>query len=180
MTAQPAPVAAEKLTKIRFLLTDVDGVLTNGDLHYDHAGNESKVFHVLDGAGFAYWHRAGFASGFLSGRPCAAVEHRARHLKIHEVHLGNLDKLPVLLDIAARWELQLDEIAYIGDDLLDLAVLRQVGLAVTVPNGRPEVHAAADFITATPGGRGVVREVVEMLLKAKGMWDEVVATDGRA
>ena len=169
----------EQLTRIRFLLTDVDGVLTDGRLYFDHAGNESKVFHVLDGAGLAYWHRAGFKSGFLSGRDCPAVLHRATSLKVDEVHLGKLDKMPVVETIAANHRLKLDEIAYIGDDLLDVPVLRRVGFAVSVPNGRPEVHESAHYVTETPGGQGALREVVEVILKAKKMWDDVVASDGR-
>ena len=170
----------EQLDRIRFLLTDIDGVLTDGRLYFDHAGHETKVFHVLDGAGFAYWHRAGFLSGFLSGRDCEAVVHRAAGLGVTEIHLGNLDKVPVLEAIAEKHGLALDEFAYIGDDLLDLPVLRRVGFAVSVANGRPEVRDQAHYVTETPGGRGAVREVVELLLKAKGLWDDVVARDGRS
>ena len=175
-----SPPGDDRLARIRFLLTDVDGVLTDGRLHFDHQGNETKVFHVHDGAAFAYWHRAGFGSGFLSGRDCPAVVHRAAGLGIAEVHLGNLDKLPVAEEIARRRGLEMYEIAYIGDDLLDLPVLRRVGFAAAVPNGRPEVRAVAHYVTAVAGGAGAVREVVEIILKAKGLWDDVVATDGRA
>ena len=169
----------ERLAPIRFLLTDVDGVLTDGRLYFDHAGNETKVFHVLDGAAFAYWHRSGFQSGLLSGRDCPAVVHRAESSGIEEVHLGKLDKLPALLDIQTRHGLELDEIAYIGDDLLDLPVLRKVGFSATPPNGRPELREFVHYVTKTPGGFGAVREVVEMILKAKGLWEQIMATDGR-
>lgn len=177
----PPPDAAQtaRLARIRFLLTDVDGVLTDGRLYFDHAGNETKVFHVLDGAAFAYWHRSGFASGFLSGRNCPAVVQRATSLGVGEIHLGKLDKLPALLDIQQRLGLDLDEIAYIGDDLLDLPVLEKVGLAATVPNGRQEVKERVHLVTETRGGHGALRELVESILKAKGLWERVVATDGR-
>jgi 3-deoxy-D-manno-octulosonate 8-phosphate phosphatase (KDO 8-P phosphatase) len=167
------------MERVRFLLTDVDGVLTDGRLYFDHLGNETKVFHVLDGAGFAYWHRSGFQSGFLSGRDCPAVVQRATSLGVGEIHLGKLDKLPALLDIQERLGLELDEIAYLGDDLLDLPVLTRVGLSVTVPNGRQEVKDRVHLVTRTKGGHGALRELVEYILKAKGIWDRVVAMDGR-
>lgn len=176
---RPNQTLAERLARIRFLLTDVDGVLTDGRLYFDHAGNEMKVFHVLDGAAFAYWHRSGFQSGILSGRDCPAVIRRAESNGITEIHLGKLDKVPALLDIKSRLDLEFEEIAYIGDDLLDLPVLREVGFSATPPNGRPEVRAAVHYVTETPGGFGAVREVVEMILKAKGLWDQIMATDGR-
>lgn len=169
-----------QLERIQFLLTDVDGVLTDGRLYFDHEGNETKVFHVHDGAAFAYWRRAGLKSGFVSGRDCPAVLHRARGLQIDEIHLGHLDKMPVVEAIAARHGLELDEIAYVGDDLLDLPVLTQVGFGAAVSNARPEVRARVHYVTETPGGRGAVREVVELILKAKGVWDDIVAADGLA
>jgi 3-deoxy-D-manno-octulosonate 8-phosphate phosphatase (KDO 8-P phosphatase) len=169
----------ERLNRIRFLLTDVDGVLTDGRLHFDHEGNESKVFHVFDGAAYAYWHRAGFGSGFLSGRDSPPVQHRATELRIEEIHLGHLDKLPVVMEIAQRRGLEMDEIAYVGDDLLDLPVLAAVGFAASVANARPEVKERVHYVTETPGGQGAVREIVELILQAKGLWDGVVASDGR-
>jgi 3-deoxy-D-manno-octulosonate 8-phosphate phosphatase (KDO 8-P phosphatase) len=169
----------DRLNRIRFLLTDVDGVLTDGRLYFDHEGNESKVFHVFDGAALAYWHRAGFASGFLSGRECAPVHHRAASLHVEEIHLGHLDKLPVLEEIAKRRGLDMAEIAYMGDDLLDLPVLAQVGFAASVANGRPEVRERVHYVSETPGGQGALREIVELILKAKNLWDGVVASDGR-
>jgi 3-deoxy-D-manno-octulosonate 8-phosphate phosphatase (KDO 8-P phosphatase) len=171
--------ANEQLNRIRFLLTDVDGVLTDGQLYFDHEGNESKVFHVHDGAAFAYWRRAGFKSGFVSGRECPAVLHRAKALHIDEIHLGHLDKLPVVQSIAIRHGLEFDEIAYVGDDLLDLPVLAEVGFSASVSNGRPEVRDRVHYVTETPGGRGAIREVIEFILKAKGLWDNVVDSDGR-
>jgi 3-deoxy-D-manno-octulosonate 8-phosphate phosphatase (KDO 8-P phosphatase) len=174
----PDPDNHARMARVKFLLTDVDGVLTDGRLYFDHAGNEIKVFHVLDGAGFAYWHRAGFRSGFLSGRSCPAVVQRATSLRVEEVHVGARDKLPVLLDIQERLGLDPAEIAYIGDDLLDLSVLARVGLSVTVPNGRDEVKERVHLVTRTPGGQGAVRELVEALLQAKGLWASVVASGG--
>lgn len=165
----------EQLQRIRFLLTDVDGVLTDGRLYFDHHGNEFKVFHVYDGAGLAYWQRAGLKSGFLSGRHCVPVQKRAEALRIDEVFLGHLDKLPVLEDIVTRYGLDPEDVAYIGDDVLDLPVLERVGLSVAVPNGRPELFPRVDYVTTTRGGEGAVREVIEMILKAKGLWDDLIA-----
>lgn len=168
----------DQLASIRFLLTDVDGVLTDGRLVFDSEGNESKVYHVHDSAGFAYWHRAGFKAGMLSGRQSAAVVHHANSLGIKEVHLGHLDKMPIVLEIAQRQDLELHEIAYIGDDLLDIPVLQAVGFAASVSNGRREVLDVVHYVTNAAGGSGALREVVEHLLQAKGLWQGVVAGDG--
>jgi 3-deoxy-D-manno-octulosonate 8-phosphate phosphatase (KDO 8-P phosphatase) len=169
----------EQLRRIRCLLTDVDGVLTDGRIHLNEAGEESKAFHVHDAAGLFYWHRAGGMTGFISGRLGKMVEKRARDLKVAEVHLGQLDKLPVLQDILQRHELMAEEVAYVGDDLVDLPVLAAVGFAVTVPNARIEVRERVHYVTKTHGGAGALREVIEILLKAQGKWDEVVRKGGR-
>ncbi len=169
----------EQLRRIRCLLTDVDGVLTDGRIHLNEAGEESKTFHVHDAAGLVYWHRTGGLSGFVSGRKGKMVEKRARDLNVQEVHLGQLDKLPVLEDIMTRHELLAEEIAYIGDDLVDLPVLAAVGFAVTVPNARSEVRERVHYVTETRGGDGALREVVEILLKAHGKWEDLVRKGGR-
>lgn len=168
----------ELLGGVRLLLVDVDGVLTDGRLHFDHAGNEVKAFHVHDAAGIVYWHRAGGLSGFVSGRSAPVVADRARELGVHEVHLGRLDKLPVYEDIVARRGLRPAEVAYVGDDLLDLPILKRVGFAVAPPDARVEVRDRVHHVTATRGGFGAVREVVEILLRARGAWDEVVEKGG--
>ena len=168
----------DQLATIKMLLTDVDGVLTDGRVYFDGDGNELKVLHVHDAAGIVYWHRAGGISGFLSGRGGKVVKDRARELGVHEVHLNTHDKSAALDEVLERRGLSVEEVAYIGDDLLDLSVLRRVGLAISVPNGRPEAQAIAHFVTSSPGGDGAVREVVELLLKARGIWDEVVRKGG--
>ena len=166
------------LQGISLLLTDVDGVLTDGRIHFDGAGHELKTFHVHDGAGLVYWHRAGGLSGFLSGRRSQVVKERGEELGVHELHLGRLDKRPVLEDILARRRLDATAVAYIGDDLADLPVLQIVGFAVTVPNARPEVLDHVHHVTGVPGGQGAIREVVELLLKAQGKWNDVVRRGG--
>jgi 3-deoxy-D-manno-octulosonate 8-phosphate phosphatase (KDO 8-P phosphatase) len=170
---------ADALGRIRMILTDVDGVLTDGRIHFDASGNESKSFHVHDAAGLIYWHRSGGLSGFLSGRDAPIVRARATEIGVHEVHLGHLDKLPVFEEIAVRLGLEAEQIAYVGDDLLDLPVLRCVGLAAAPADARPEVRSAVHHVTGAVGGTGVLREVVELLLRARGAWDEVVRKGGR-
>jgi 3-deoxy-D-manno-octulosonate 8-phosphate phosphatase (KDO 8-P phosphatase) len=166
------------LAEIRLLLMDVDGVLTDGSIHIDGSGQEVKTFHVHDGAGLVYWHRAGGLSGFVSGRRSKVVTERAAELGVHEVHLGSMHKMPIVEDILARRALGPEQIAYVGDDISDIPVLRVAGFAATVPEARPEVFEHVHHVTAAPGGRGAIREVVELLLKARRAWDDVLRRGG--
>lgn len=168
------------LRAIEFLLLDVDGVLTDGRIHIDIEGREYKSFHVHDAAGIVYWHRAGGRSGFLSGRSGEIVERRAKELGVHDVVLGRTDKAQAFDELLNRQDLTAERICYVGDDLLDLPILRQVGFAVTVPEARPEVLAAAQFVTERSGGFGAARDVIEELLRARGVWQNVVDKGGRA
>ena len=167
------------LRNIEFLLLDVDGVLTDGRVHFDFEGREYKSSHVHDAAGIVYWHRAGGRSGFLSGRGGEIVERRARDLGVHDVVLGRIDKSTAFAEILQRQNLTPDQVAYVGDDLLDLPVLQQVGFAATVPEARREVLAQAQFVTERSGGFGAARDVIEELLRARGVWQNVVDKDGR-
>ena len=167
------------LGNIRMLLTDVDGVLTDGHIHFDGEGREVKTFHVHDGAGMVYWHRAGGLSGFVSGRGSEVVKERGKELGVHEMYLGRLDKITVIEEIAARRQLELGQIAYVGDDLADLPALKVVGFAATVPQGRPELFDHVHHITRVPGGKGAIREIIEILLQARGKWDDVVRQGGQ-
>jgi 3-deoxy-D-manno-octulosonate 8-phosphate phosphatase (KDO 8-P phosphatase) len=171
--------AAEVLRGIQFLLLDVDGVLTDGRVHFDFEGREYKSFHVHDAAGIVYWHRHGGRSGLLSGRGGDIVRRRAEELGVHDVILGRVDKGAAFEELLERQQLDPSHIAYVGDDLLDLPVLRRVGFAATVPEARPEVLQAAQFVSRRSGGFGAVRDVVEELLKARGVWHQVVEKDGR-
>ncbi len=170
--------ARADLSAIALLLTDVDGVLTDGRLQFDGDGRELKVFHVHDGAGLVYWHRCGGLSGFVSGRGSKIVEDRARELGVHEVWLRCMDKRAALDDILSRRKLPPSAVAYLGDDLLDLPVMQVVGFAVSVPNGREEVRAAAHYVTNARGGEGALREVIELLLRAQHKWEQVVNKGG--
>ena len=174
---RPDPAA---LAAIELLLLDVDGVLTDGRIWFDADGREYKSFHVHDAAGIVYWHRAGGRSGFLSGRGGDIVERRARELGVHELVLKRIDKAAALHEILARQKVAPAQTAYVGDDLLDLPVLREVGFAATVPEARPEVAAACHFVTHRSAGFGAVRDVVEELLRARGVWHRVLERDGRA
>ena len=173
------PSLRERLAKVRLLLLDVDGVLTDGKLYFDAEGRETKIFHVHDGSGLVYWRRLGFCSALLSGRDSPAVRARAKGLRIDEVHLGLKTKLEAFEEILVRRDLSPEESLYMGDDLLDLPVLRAAGVAVTVPQGRPQVKAVCDYVTKAGAGEGAVREVVENLLVAKGLFQKILAVDGQ-
>lgn len=152
---------------IRLLLLDVDGVLTDGRIIYDADGRESKAFHIHDGLGINRLRAAGCLVGFLSGRASAAVERRAKELDVTIICQGVDDKLAVYEQILADHRLSDHEVAYVGDDLPDLAVLGRVGLAVAVASAQPAVRRAAHWVTGLPGGEGAVREVTELLLAAR-------------
>jgi len=159
-----------KARKIKLLLLDIDGVLTDGRIIIDDRGVESKEFHVRDGQGIALLMRSGVDVGFITGRSSNVVRHRARDLGVTLVHQGVADKLACYAAIKRRRNLTDDQIAYVGDDLIDRAILSQVGLGMTVADGWSELHAVVDYVTEARGGKGAVREVAELLLKAQGKW----------
>ncbi len=156
---------------IRLLLSDVDGVLTDGLITIDNAGVESKTFHVRDGLAIKLWQRCGFRFGIITARSSQIVKLRAAELGIDLVRQGATDKLAVAREIMQQLNIQPHEVAYIGDDLPDLTVMAAVGLSIAVADAVSEVRAAAQWTTQVAGGRGAVREAVERLLKAKGSWD---------
>ncbi len=160
---------------IELLLLDVDGVLTDGSVIYADDGAELKRFHVRDGSGLKLWHTAGKRSAIVSGRKSAAVTRRAAELGIAPVLQGCDDKFAALGDVLVATGLAPAQVCAIGDDLPDLPLLRQCGLAVAVADACPEVRAAAHFVTDDPGGRGAVRAAIEWLLKAQGRWAELTA-----
>jgi len=160
--------------RIERILSDVDGVLTDGGIWYDNQGVELKAFHIRDGLGIKLWQRAGFKFGLLTARTSHIVKLRALELGIDLVRQGFENKLPAAQDILRELQLEPDQVCYIGDDLTDLPVIRHVGLGVAVADAVSEVRSAATYITKSPGGRGAVREVVELVLKGKSRWDDVV------
>ncbi len=157
-----------KAKKIKLLLLDVDGVLTNGTIILDCGGNELKAFHVRDGHGIKLAQRAGITIGIITGRKSEVVNIRARELGIEEVHQGALRKIDVYEAILAKYGLSDDNVAYMGDDIVDVDVFKRVGLAVTVSDADPAVKPYVDMITKADGGRGAVREFINLLLKSQG------------
>jgi 3-deoxy-D-manno-octulosonate 8-phosphate phosphatase (KDO 8-P phosphatase) len=160
----------ERAKRIRLLLLDVDGVMTDGRLGFDGAGREFKFFYARDGIGIRLLQRAGLKVGILSGRRAKVVELRARELGIDLLMQKIQDKARALEEILKKEKLHREQICYVGDDLVDLPVLTRVGLAVAVGDAAPEVKAAAHIITRKPGGMGAVREICEILLRAQGKW----------
>ncbi|MGO9262084.1 MAG: KdsC family phosphatase [Bryobacteraceae bacterium] len=184
----------ELASKIRLLLMDVDGVLTDGKLYNvpgpagtpagtavgdpagapDGAMVETKGFDSQDGIALQWLARLGIATGLISGRVSPATVERARQCKFKYVYQGHTEKIPILQEILADAGVAPAEVAYIGDDFTDVVVMRRVGLAVATANARPEVKRVAHFVTSAPGGQGAVREVIELVLKAQGRWSEIL------
>jgi len=164
-----------RLRKIRCLLLDVDGVLTDGKLHFTNDGIEFKTFDVLDGHGIAMAQRMGLTVGFISGRPSKATTQRAADLGVKIVLQKPVNKMEMVEVVKRQHGFANEEIAFMGDELVDLPALRRVGLAVAVPNAVDEVRRAAHYVTRHRGGDGAVREVIEMILKARGTWKKAIA-----
>ena len=162
------PTLRSKAKKIKLLLLDVDGVLTDGRIILDNQGNELKAFHVRDGHGIKLAQRAGIVIGIITGRKAEVVSVRARELGIGEVHQGALQKIGVYEALLEKYGLRDDEAAFIGDDIVDVGILKRVGFAVTVADCDPAVKPYADMITQSKGGRGAVREVINLLLASQG------------
>ncbi|MCX7982675.1 MAG: HAD-IIIA family hydrolase [Syntrophales bacterium] len=163
----------EKLVNIRLLILDVDGVLTDGRIVFDDEGRESKFFDVRDGHGLKMLMNFGIDVIFMTGRKSRAVDHRARDLGVKEVHQGIWDKLACYEDILRRHQLKDEEVAFIGDDIVDIPVLKRVGFAVAVADAEEETKAFVDYVTSKKGGRGAVREICTLILKAQGHWSQV-------
>ena len=159
----------EKAKKVKLLVLDVDGVLTEGSIIYDSKGRESKHFNVKDGLGIFFLTQAGVDVAILTARCSRVVKKRAKDMRVSGVYCG-YPKERYLGQILARHKVSLEEVCFVGDDLIDIAVARQVGLAVAVADACPQLKKIAHFSTENPGGRGAVREMAEILLKAKGLW----------
>jgi len=168
------PEVWRRAQAIRLLILDVDGVLTDGRLYFDAQGEPLKVFHVRDGHGIKMAQRAGIEVALLSGRRSEAAFHRATELGIDRFFQGLRDKLAAMKEIEAALQIRLQEVAVVGDELVDLPIMARAGLAVAVADAVPEVLAAAHWVTTNPGGRGAVREVCDLLLKAQGKWEEII------
>jgi len=169
---------AQLASKIRLLLMDVDGVMTDGRLYNvpgpDGKMAESKGFDSQDGIALQWCARLGIGTGLISGRISPATVERATQCKFKYIYQGHTEKIPILQEILADAKLAPEEVAYIGDDFTDVVVMRRVGLAVATANARPEVKPIAHYVTGAPGGSGAVRETIELILKAQGKWDEIL------
>jgi 3-deoxy-D-manno-octulosonate 8-phosphate phosphatase (KDO 8-P phosphatase) len=163
----------KKAAKVRLLLLDVDGVLTDGAIIIDSRGVETKQFDVRDGQGVALLIRSGIKVGFMTGRSSDIVRYRARELGVRIIHQGVQDKADVYEQIKRKTKLTDEQIAYVGDDIVDLPVMRHVGLAVAVRDAWPGLKLKVDYVTQAKGGRGAVREVSELILKAQNNWREL-------
>jgi 3-deoxy-D-manno-octulosonate 8-phosphate phosphatase (KDO 8-P phosphatase) len=165
----------ERARRVRLVLLDVDGVLTDGKILLHADGGESKQFDIRDGTGIVLAQKAGLRVGLLSARHSAATAERARQLRIAIVRQGALDKLEAFEALIAELHMRPDEVAFMGDDLLDLPVLARVGLAAAPADAVSDVRALAHWTSQARGGDGAVRELTELLLKAQDLWDGLVA-----
>lgn len=163
----------KKILPVKLLILDVDGVMTDGSIIYDSVGREIKVFNVRDGHGIKMLKRGGVVCALITSRTSQVVKRRAEELDIGLVYQGALKKLRAYEDILKKTGFLPQETAFVGDDLVDLPVLRRVGFSVAVADGVDEVKGAADYVTRNPGGKGAIREVVEIILKVKGKWPAV-------
>ena len=166
LTAISADVL-DRARKIKLLLMDCDGVLTDGRLYFGLTGEELKVFHARDGQGIVDWHKAGFRSGIISGRNSPIVEMRAKQLGVEFIFQGRKEKVSAFNEVLAAAGVPADQVAFIGDDTPDAEVMRFVGLAVAVGDAHTAVKAVSHYVTTLDGGSGAVRELIDMLLEAK-------------
>ena len=161
---------------IRLLALDVDGVLTDGSIIIDSERRETKVFCAQDGMGIKVGITAGLKVVFITSRNSQAVTIRAEELGVTDVVLGREDKINAVKEIADKYTVSLDAICYVGDDLIDLPAILNVGWGVTVPGASAIMQEKSDYVTQKPGGKGAVREIIEIILKSNGMWDQIIET----
>jgi len=160
--------------EIRLVLTDVDGVMTDGRIIFDTQGLESKQFHIRDGQGIRLWQQNGGLFGIVTGRSSQMVKMRAEELDIEIVRQGVKEKLPVVRAICEELQLEPRQVCYVGDDLPDIQPIAHVGLGIAVADAAEDVRQAADYITSLAGGQGAIREVIELLLKNTDRWESTL------
>ena len=163
------------LSKIELLVLDVDGVLTDGRLYVGLDGSELKAFSIMDGAGLKMLAHAGVKVAIISGHASAAAEHRFRRLGVSDILVGIEDKGGVLEEVMRKHGVLAEQTAVMGDDLMDLPLFLRAGFKATVPDAHPEIIGRADYVTTRRGGHGAVREVIELILKARGLYEALVA-----
>ena len=160
--------------KIKLVVLDVDGVLTSGQIIFGRDGELMNKFHAHDGLGITLAHKAGLHIAIITGRESQMVKLRSTELNIKDVYQGAMNKTQALAELMVKYDLTLDQVAYVGDDLNDLPVMIRVGLPCAVANAAPEVKQYAQLVTNQAGGNGAVREVIEYILKAQGKWDSII------
>lgn len=165
----------EKAKRVRLIILDIDGVMTDGRIIYSIYGDELKFFDVQDGFGITLLNRAGIKSVIITAKKSRIVKLRARDMKVAKVYQGYSDKLIAFNRIISRFRVKPQEICFMGDDLIDIPVLKRVGFAVAVPNAVEEVRAESHYITQKSGGRGAVREICDLILKSQDKWDLATA-----
>jgi 3-deoxy-D-manno-octulosonate 8-phosphate phosphatase (KDO 8-P phosphatase) len=164
----------QKIQQIKMILFDVDGVLCNGDITYLDNGIEIKTFDVQDGMGITLARLAGLKTGIITGRKSLAIKKRADELKIDVLKQGSFNKLDPYAEVKQEFGFEDQDICYVGDDVLDIPIMSLVGFSVGVPNAREEVKAICDYITVANGGRGAVREIIDLILKRQGKFDQLL------
>lgn len=163
-----------KLKKVKLLLLDVDGVLTDGRIIYDSRGHDMKFFDVHDGLGVYLLKKAGIPTILITAKGSRSIKPRAKDMRVEAVFSDVSPKTKVLDKILNKYKVSLEEICFVGDDLVDLCLMRRVGIPIAVGNAALEIKEAAKYITVRQGGRGAVREVAELILKAQGKWESLV------
>jgi 3-deoxy-D-manno-octulosonate 8-phosphate phosphatase (KDO 8-P phosphatase) len=164
----------ERARKIKILLLDVDGVLTDGRIIYDSKGRDSKFFDVHDGLGVYVLNKAGIKTIIVTAKSSGTIKPRARDMRVAEVFADVSPKSAILAKVMKKHKVTPEEVCFMGDDLVDLGLMKIVGLPIAVFNACPEIKQAADYITVRHGGRGAVREVAEIILKAQGKWEGII------
>ena len=164
----------QRSVRVKLLLMDCDGVLTDGRIWVLEQGGDQKAFHTRDGLGIELLHRAGLMSGIISGRTSSALERRAQSLGVSFLWQGRNDKRQAFADTLAQANVTSDQVCFIGDDLTDLPLMARAGVAVAVGDAAAELKAHAHYVTTANGGYGAVREVIELILRAQGRWDDLV------
>jgi YrbI family 3-deoxy-D-manno-octulosonate 8-phosphate phosphatase len=165
---------ADRCKSVELVLSDVDGVLTDGGVLFNNQGIEIKRFHIRDGSGIKLWQRSGGKFGLITGRTSHIVEVRAAELGIEIVRQGAERKLATVRDVIYELKLKPEQVCYVGDDLPDLPVAKYVGLAVAVADAASELRDIVHYVTKTPGGEGAIRETIEMILKNQKRWEDLI------
>lgn len=174
ITSQSSSEVERRAARVKLLLMDCDGVLTDGRITLLENGDEQKSFHTRDGHGLVLLHRAGLRSGIISGRTSTAVERRAHDLKISYLRQGTWNKVKDFAEVLTEAEVEPQEVAFVGDDVTDIPLMRRCGFSIAVADAGEETRAAAHYVTRLPGGFGAVREVCELILRAQGRWDDLM------